>query len=123
METIDKVLTIKQAAESLQVSPDTVRRRIKTGELKAEKMPGAYGLQWVIRADDLAESMQVVNVVPFKHSLTADDLEAMLRKVMQENNDEIRQLRAEVQQLRTELQQQRQIEGPADKGKRWWKLW
>ena len=36
-------LTIKQAAEVLEVSTSTVRRRIKSGELAAEKRKTSYG--------------------------------------------------------------------------------
>lgn len=33
METAEKLLTVQQAAEMLQCSPNTIRRRIKAGEL------------------------------------------------------------------------------------------
>ena len=121
MAIIEKVLTIKEAAEALGVSADTVRRRIKTGELKAEKVQGAYGMQWAIRPDDLAHSMQVVDMVPVKQSLSADDLEAMFKRLMQEQTNEIKALRAEVQQLREQLQDQKLL--TANNEKRWWQVW
>ena len=34
METTEKLLTVTQAAEMLQCSPNTIRRRIRAGELK-----------------------------------------------------------------------------------------
>ena len=43
MPQLEEALTIKEAAERLRVSPDTVRRRIRRGELKAFKQQGPYG--------------------------------------------------------------------------------
>jgi excisionase family DNA binding protein len=41
MDSFEKMLTVKEAALSvLCVSPDTVRRLIRRGELKAWKLPG-----------------------------------------------------------------------------------
>lgn len=40
-------LTITQAAIRLGVSPDTVRRRIKSGELPAGRFAGAYRVRVV----------------------------------------------------------------------------
>ena len=42
------MMTIDQVAKLLDVSKDTVRRRIKIGELIAEKHDGPYGLQWML---------------------------------------------------------------------------
>ena len=41
-------LTIKQADEVLEVSTSTVRRRIKSGELAAEKRKTSYGQHYFI---------------------------------------------------------------------------
>ena len=120
---MDKVLTVKEAAEALQVSADTIRRKIKSGDIKAEKLPGPYGVQWCIREDDLAESMQVVDVVPVRGSMTADDLEAMLRTVMQEQTAEIKGLRQEIQDLRQEIQEQKVLTTNDNTEKRWWQFW
>ena len=121
--TINRVLTIKQAAEALNVSPDTIRRRIKAGEIKAEKVHGAYGMQWAINEQDLTAAAEVVEVVPVNQSLTAGELEAMLRRLMDEQTEEIKELRNEVQQLREELQQQKQLGNEGNQTTRWWKFW
>jgi len=39
-------VSIREAAERLGVSPDTIRRRLKTGELAGEKVKTAQGLAW-----------------------------------------------------------------------------
>ncbi len=36
-------LTIKEAAEALGVSKDTIRRRVKAGKIPAEKRKGPHG--------------------------------------------------------------------------------
>ena len=44
----DDFLTITEAAKALDVSKDTIRRRIKAGEIKAEKRPSPYGEQYYL---------------------------------------------------------------------------
>jgi excisionase family DNA binding protein len=39
-------VTIQQAAKMLGIAPNTVRRRIKLGELSAHKVPTAQGYEW-----------------------------------------------------------------------------
>ena len=46
----DHSLSIEEAAESMSVSPATIRRRIKTGELAAFKRTTPYGFEWRIGA-------------------------------------------------------------------------
>ena len=47
----DHSLSIDEAAARLGVSPVTIRRRIKTGEIGAFKRPTAYGFEWRILLD------------------------------------------------------------------------
>lgn len=51
-------LTVKQAAALLGCHAQTVRKRIREGELVAEKTQGAHGLEWRIDADSV-ESLTV----------------------------------------------------------------
>src|SRR5919199_3903166 len=50
-ESPDHSLSIDEAAARLGVSPVTIRRRIKTGEIGAIKRPTAYGFEWRILLD------------------------------------------------------------------------
>jgi excisionase family DNA binding protein len=52
----DQGCTIRETAELLGVSEATVRRRIKAGELSAEKRPGPFGDQWFIAEKALEEA-------------------------------------------------------------------
>lgn len=45
-------LTITQAAERLGVSTDTIRRRIKRGQLQAEKEARPQGSRWMVEIAD-----------------------------------------------------------------------
>ncbi len=47
----DQSLSIEEAAERMDVSPATIRRRIKTGELAAFKRTTPYGFEWRIGAE------------------------------------------------------------------------
>ena len=48
VESPDHSLSIEEAAGSMDVSPATIRRRIKTGELAAFKRTTPYGFEWRI---------------------------------------------------------------------------
>ena len=48
-----KYYTLKQVAAQLNISVDTVRRRISRGKITAEKVTGVYGEQWVIKDSEL----------------------------------------------------------------------
>lgn len=45
----DEILTLEEVASILQISMSTVRKLIKTGELKAKKVRG----QWRVRRSDI----------------------------------------------------------------------
>lgn len=58
-------VTISEAAERLGVSPDTIRRRLRAGELAAEKVKTAQGLAWRVELppDALPAPPDVIAVV------------------------------------------------------------
>lgn len=45
--------TVEEAAEKLQVNPETIRRRIRKGKLKAQLIDGDRGKQYSIPAGEL----------------------------------------------------------------------
>lgn len=45
--------TVEEAAEKLQVNPETIRRRIRKGKLKAQLIDGDRGKQYSIPANEL----------------------------------------------------------------------
>ena len=48
---MEKLLTVKQVAEKLQYTPETVKKLIKSKDLKARRMPWEYR----IRIEDLED--------------------------------------------------------------------
>jgi excisionase family DNA binding protein len=112
-------ITIKEAAEALGVSVDTVRRRIKENKIDAWKIQGQYGPQWVIHSDSLARYQKVVEAVPVKYNLDPNVLmdnikETVLEatreaarqgtlQAMQEHDEELESLRGEVKALRESI--------------------
>lgn len=75
-------LNIGQVAEILEVSKDTVRRRIKSGEIEAEKRLGKNGEQWMIDGDKLQKAMQEIEVVPVSRAVSVAELEQAMRKAI-----------------------------------------
>lgn len=109
-------ITIKEAAEMLGVSVDTIRRRISDKRIRAKKIQGKYGKQWAIDPKSLAEFQQVIEVVPVKYELdpntmlelTERTISNSIAEAMQEHNKEIQSLRNEVQALRELLEHQQE---------------
>lgn len=115
-------MTIKEAALSLGVSVDTIRRRIKSKQIEAWKIDGAYGQQWVINSDSLAEYQQVIEVIPVKYNMNPDNLIQIIKQTvqeateeaiskgikngMQEHYKELEELKSEVKALRESIQGQ-----------------
>ena len=115
--------TIKEAAAVLGVSTDTIRRRIRSGRIKADKRSGPYGYIYYIPASELFPAHQVVDVVKVERTLTRHDLESSIGKalepyfIQQEQKDrardeKIEELTKEVKELKELLQQDRRA---------WWK--
>lgn len=111
-----KTMNMREAAEALGVSADTIRRRIKEGKIRARKIQGAYGPEWQIDPDTIAEAQQVLEVVSVKHNLDAADLQEIIRVAAQEGTaegikvliQEMNELRQQVEQLQKQLQEQQQ---------------
>ncbi len=74
----DDLLTITEAARVLQVSKDTIRRRIKRGDLPAQKRQGPYGIAYYIEHKDLYEAAEVIDVVPVARDMTRQDVQQII---------------------------------------------
>ena len=53
-------LTIAEAARRWHLSQDTIRRRIRRGELRAHRDPTPQGFTWVVDAPETTETTQAV---------------------------------------------------------------
>jgi excisionase family DNA binding protein len=81
---IEKELTIEQVAELLSCSKDTVRRKIKKGEITAIKRTGAYGDQFFIPEESLNLAMEIHEVIPVERNLSVQDFTSALDNVLRE---------------------------------------
>jgi hypothetical protein len=137
-------VTVLEAARCLGISPDTVRRRISTGELKARKeINGKNFTWWVELSDDLASVTQVIqegpppiheqdrecptasNVVDVQTLLDSQtSLIATLKGQVQAQQEELEARRREVQELHVLLQQAQAALPAARDSRPWWqRLW
>lgn len=78
----DDLLTIEQAAKLINVSKDTIRRRIKTGELEAEKHPGPYGDQWLLPSFQFEQAAMIKDVVPMTRQVSVAELQQAMQRVI-----------------------------------------
>ena len=72
--------TIEEVADVLGVSTDTIRRRIRSGQLQAVKRPAdipGHGQRWYIPKRALG-MQEVTDVIQVPHALTLNDFEMMI---------------------------------------------
>jgi len=116
---IGKELTIEQVAELMNCSKDTVRRKIKKGEITAVKRTdGPYGDQYFINENDLNIAMEIHEVIPVERNLSVQDfakaLDSILEKHIAPMQQELATLsngnRALIDELQALKQDQQKIE-------------
>jgi len=96
-----KEVPIIDAAKILNISMDTVRRRISKGELKARKIPSPHGETYLV---EVPEEPGPVSEVPEDKEDNPLAIEAM-RKTISILETELEARRREVQELHVLLQQ------------------
>ena len=96
-----KEVPIIDAAKILNISMDTVRRRISKGELKARKIPSPHGETYLV---EVPEEPGPVSEVPEDREDNPVAIEAM-RKTISILETELEARRREVQELHVLLQQ------------------
>lgn len=118
-----KEYTIKQAAEILEVSTSTIRRRIKSGEYFAEKKNSPYGEQYFIPAKEIDQAVmenESINISHLNKPVNKDEfVDALIEatedkyrslfegvakniiKKIDEQNEIIEEYKEEIKDLRT----------------------
>jgi excisionase family DNA binding protein len=96
------MLTIPEAAEILGCSNATIRRRVKDGSLKAERMVGPNGSQYFIDPDDLNVAMETTNVVPFKHEVGMKELDQLIAQSVSMSLSEMGSIVGEAMRVQNE---------------------
>lgn len=83
---IEKELTIEQVAQLMNCSKDTVRRKIKKGEITAVKRTdGPYGDQYFINENDLNIAMEIHEVIPVERNLSVQDFATALDRILEKH--------------------------------------
>jgi len=107
-------LSVNDAAQHLGISPDTVRRRIRRGEIQATKQPRPQGFKWTVTVGDATfdpgqgdQGDQGELVTALQERITAQE------RILDARGEEIRELHRLL------------AAGALEAGKRrpWWKLW
>ncbi len=109
----DKLLSIEEAAQALNVSKDTIRRRIKKGDIEAQKLPGPYGSMYYIKEKDLAAAAEIVDLVTVSRQLRPQEIKELMQAVIEPLQQEIKELRQQVESLQGEV---KQLEAPRRPG-------
>ena len=121
-------ISIREAAQLQGVAQDTIRRRIRRGELKAHQEPTPQGFRWLV---ELEEEVAQAEPTPTQGQGIGDaqageaqvlrELVATLRSQVQGQGEELEARRREVSELHILLQQKALM---APGGHPWWRrLW
>jgi hypothetical protein len=129
------LVPVIEAARSLGVSEEIIKRRIRRGELNGQQQPRPQGYVWMV---DIPEEV-LASTAQHDTTTTHDDdtdhnassgeirrLEEMVQLLRQQLNvyqEEVESRRREVQELHVLLQQaQAALPAPRDK-RSWWRFW
>jgi len=101
---------IKEAAERLGISADTVRRRLKRGELTGKHEPTAQGFTWVVELPALEEDADEASA-PLESHATAPTAQAVIGEALElgtlrERVSGLERLTAELSDERDEWREQ-----------------
>ena len=121
-------ISIREAAQLQGVAQDTIRRRIRRGELKAHQEPTPQGFRWLVeleeevaQAEPTPTQGQGIGDAQAREAQVLRELVATLRSQVQDQGVELEARRREVSELHILLQQKAL---PAPGGSPWWRrLW
>lgn len=109
-----QTVSIPDAARLLDVSQDTIRRRIRKGLINARKETTAQGFSWLV---DLPDDLNQAKVEEEEDN--NDGEVKALRELVKTLQQEVDSRRREVQELHVLLQQSYALL-PAAKPRHWW---
>ena len=106
-------LSIPEAVHTLGLSQDTIRKRLRSGDLQGQKVKGAGGFRWEVFIDDDPTGKGVTH--DGNHANDGNDgaLVEILREELTEKNRQISELHRLLAQ--TALN--------AASGRPWWQFW
>ena len=121
------MVSIAEAAHRLGISQDTVRKRLRLGELTGEQAKAPGGFRWLVelpgenaepQGQGETHQEQTTSEAPYVRELISS-----LKAQIQTQQEELEARRREVEQLHVLLQQaQAALPEPKD-GRSWWRFW
>lgn len=117
-------VSVMEAAIHLGVSHDTIRRRIRNGELKAHREPIPQGYVWRVDLPEDEAALEATNSVAWREVVDVlKDEVVLLREQLAAHQEELASKNKQIEQLHILLQQaQAALPAPRD-SRRWWRLW
>ncbi len=120
-------ISIDEAARLLGVSQDTVRRRIRNGELEAHQVARPQGYTWRVDFPDEPANEETAQVAG---AVSGELLEA-LRDTISRQDETITHLRNQMEAKDKQLgevhvlfqQAQAALPAPKENGHSWWQFW
>ena len=106
-------LSIPEAMHTLGLSQDTIRKRLRSGDLEGQKVKGAGGFRWEVFVADDPTVKGVTQDGNHANEANNGALVEILREELTEKNRQISELHRLLAQ--TALN--------AAPGRPWWKLW
>lgn len=102
-----KELTLKEAAELLNCSEQTVRRRIKSGQLRARREVINSGIRWMIPESDVVTANKVVDVVTVRKQVELEDIRQAIRnEVAEVVREETNVMQNQIAELKSQMDKQ-----------------
>jgi excisionase family DNA binding protein len=111
------MVTIPEAAKILGVTEDTVRRRLRRGELQGERVERPQGYTWIVHLDQDQVDPDYSECDNQEDTHHSSELEDFLRDQIKIKDEQIGMLLQELRELR-----QLALPAPGDTKKRsWWR--
>ena len=126
-------VTVSEASRQLGVNADTVRRRIRRGELGGRQEPRPQGFAWMVELPDLYPPCEDTVTTPLGTPLESPDtpslhldnaltdLVEVLREQLQEKDRQIEAKDRQLSELHVLLQQTQAALPPARNSRPWWR--
>jgi chromosome segregation ATPase len=135
MGALMELVTMTEAAQKLGVSTDTIKRRLRRGELKGRKQPRPQGFTWLIELEVEFENDNGTQAATRAHTDAStdastgalehlEDLIVSLRSQVAAQQEQLLAKDHQIEQLHVLLQQAQAMLPAAKDNLSWWqKLW
>lgn len=117
-------VSVMEAATHLGVSHDTIRRRIRNGELKAHQEPTPQGYVWRVELPEDGAAVETINSAACREVVDVlKDEVALLRDQLAAHQEELASKNKQIEQLHILLQQAQAVLPAPKENRSWWRFW